>query len=246
MEIAPKTRELSFIAPDGINYTIREQNGNDDDVLSTLGDAQQNKSIDKFLAGIIIGPKRLSWEEIHTSMGVATKYYIVLKSRMFTHGNILLFKHTFQTGEQVEFEEDLSLYDRDLSKDEEVKETPGITPVRKYPNGASILRQLTIGNKKLLYKLQTSKAEAYMMNIPKENVSKNDELRARELTLIQDGREIKIENFRDFSASEMREIWKDIRANDVDFALVTKLQTADKKTTEYVSLLTITEFFFPM
>jgi len=246
MDNIQKTRDLSFTGPDGVLYTIREQNGNDDDVLSTLGDAQQNKSIDKFLAGIIIGPKRFNWEEIHTNMGIATKYYIVLKSRMFTHGSQMIFKHTFRDGQVVEFEEDLSLYDRDLSQDIVVEDIPGITAIKKYPNGGSILRSLTIGDKKLTYKLQTSKAEAYMMGIPKEQVSKNDELRARELTLVKDGREIKIENFRDFSASEMREIWKDIRSNDVDFALLTKLQTPDKKVTEYVSLLTIPEFFFPV
>ena len=248
MELA-KSRTLDVVAPDGITYTLREQNGNDDDVLSTLGDARNNTSLDKFLSGVIVGPKKLSWEEIHKTMGSATKYYLVMRSRIFTHGSIVTFKHKFEDGTIQEFEEDLTIFDRDLSKEpkEDEVENPEIDRIQRYPEIPFRLTQaLVIGEKKIRYQLMTSEVEAVTMGIPRENISKNDELRARKLTQLIDTRELVIQNFRDFSASDMKAIWAHIRENDINFSLVTKVQTKDKKSTEYTSLLTVPEFFFPL
>ena len=242
META-QLRTLDVVAPDGVKYTIREQNGNDDDILSRVSDAKAHTSLSKFLAGIIVGPKLYGWEDIQENMGSATKYYLVLKSRIFTHGKEIQFKHTFQDGERFEFEEDLENFDDDLSSATRKKSEIAIIP---YPVPFQVMQEFTTtSGKHIRYKMSTSAVEAETIKIPKENSSKNDELRARGLTQIIDTREMVITNFRDFSSRDMREIWADINKKDVNFALITPIKHPGKNLVEYISLLTVPEFFFP-
>ena len=47
-------KTTTFIVPSGAEYEIREQNGEDEGVLSNQADAQKLMNITKFLAGIIV------------------------------------------------------------------------------------------------------------------------------------------------------------------------------------------------
>ena len=45
---------VTFTAPSGYEYTIREQNGADDDILSNPSEASTLINISRFIAGIVI------------------------------------------------------------------------------------------------------------------------------------------------------------------------------------------------
>lgn len=47
-------RKLEFTVPSGYKYTIREQNGADDDILSNPVEAATLKNISRFIAAIVI------------------------------------------------------------------------------------------------------------------------------------------------------------------------------------------------
>ena len=47
-------RTFEFIAPSGFSYTIREQNGEDEEILSNRADARNLMNITKFIASIVV------------------------------------------------------------------------------------------------------------------------------------------------------------------------------------------------
>ena len=240
-------KTLTFIAPDGKEYTIREQNGHDEDIISNVQDSKDNTSISKFIASVIVNPI-LTWQYIQENMGVATKYYICFKSRILTHGSTLIFKHKFLDGTMVEYEEDLSSWDNNLSKPipQDAKEGSIVL----YPNGAELTRNLTTpSGKKVVYSILTSEGESQTIGTPQESRSINDEFRCRGLKQILGEREITIQNFRDFTASDMRFLRKDLEANDINFTLTVPLVNPNPKAEvhiENISLFTVKEFFFPL
>ena len=67
----------TFKAPSGTEYTIREQNGQDEEVLTNTGEIRRNMNINNFLQGIIMSSSKkdgkLSMEEI---LSLQEKYMI--------------------------------------------------------------------------------------------------------------------------------------------------------------------------
>lgn len=233
--------------PDGSVFVIREQNGADDDVISKVGDNENNTALSKFLSNIIISPK-MSWQQVQR-MKSACRYYLLLESRVFNFGGEFCFKHKFQDGTEVEFEEDLSTYiiDWDNYNPEDFTDKP--FHCKPYPNkqeGTRLFKTST--GKELQYNYLNGEAEELAIKVGKSNIRKNDELRVRELSIVDPKTKTgwrKIERFNEFSAKEMIEIRKDIRENDATFDMIVELKNPTNQAIEYMPMIAFPEFFFP-
>src|SRR3972149_804467 len=120
-EYIGKTLEVPM--PSNFSITIREQNGEDDEVISRVGDATDGNSINIFLTRIIIANSLLNGGKTSLadilSWRLRDKYYLLLKSRIHSMGPNLDFDFictNVKCAKLSHYTEDLSLYDWDLSK----------------------------------------------------------------------------------------------------------------------------------
>lgn len=85
-----------------------------------------------------------------------------------------------------------------------------------------------------------------MMKKNRDDISKNDELRARNFKFITSGGEpVQAENFRGFPSKEMAEIRRLIKSSEVDFKMETEITCPHCHETQVVPLIAVPDFFFP-
>lgn len=216
-----------FVAPSGFSYTIREQNGEDEDILSNPRDAKDLTNLVKFIASLVIETNftangKLSLEDAR-KLPLLDKYCILLQNRIFSIGAIMEFDHTFQDGSSYTFEQDLNelLFEDYTSypSDEELEAKPYALPFYvSYPNGDhSKLKDIpfnTGSGKNLTFDYMDSNSEKYLLMLPEEKRTRNAELIARNLKLEVNGKYEKVTNFRMFSIKDMQDIRRIISAND--------------------------------
>jgi hypothetical protein len=251
----------NIVMPSGFTVEIREQNGDDDDVLSRIQDVNDGSSVHKFIAGIImshsLGTTKLTATDI-LNWKLQDKYYLLFKSRLFSLGKDIVFTHKFPDGTTIDFEEDLSIYDWDLSKPlppefimegDKKKPNPEYFKYRITPHagGSEPSRTLTLSSKKIVkYDYITGVGEYYLLQKNQDDVSKNDELRARNLQMNIDGKFQTIEVFKLFNPTDMREIREDMEKYDsLDFRVLCDVTSPKDGYTETISLIMNPSFFFP-
>lgn len=251
----------TFRMPSGFDISIRETNGDDDDVLSKYKDSMEGNSGHKLISGIIMDNSLHRGEPTTASevMGwkLKDKYYTLLKSRIFSLGPIMLFTHKFADGTEEQFEEDLSMYDWDLTKPlpEQFITEAGVRKLNplyfKYRiSRASAESERSIilsSGKRIKYEYISGLGERILLDKNRDDMSKNDELRARNLKLDMGGGSFQtMESFKLFNSKEMSEIRADIEKNDQEWKCITELQNPKDGSIEIISLITIPDFFFPL
>ena len=135
-------QKLTFVAPSGTTFTIREQNGADDDVLSNARTAKNLMNLSYFIAGIVTEtdatPSRKLTAQDALKLPVLDRYCILLNSRIFSLGQTLDFVHDWgkENGGEVNYEQDLEefLFDyAEIPSAEVLASKPDAIPF--YPNG---------------------------------------------------------------------------------------------------------------
>lgn len=255
-ESALSGQTMAFIAPNHSEIIIREQNGDDEDIISKNKNLLKGDSINFFLSGIImsIDGNKVSTADI-VALRTKVKYHALLKSRIFSLGSELTYKHRCsnkdcskpQGKEDPTYEEDLSLYDKDFSPTSSDKRKDFKYRVSAYEKDAGLIGNLTTSRgKKLRYKFMTGVQEKVLLEMDKETVSKNTEITLRELEWEQENGEWRIvENFRDFNSKEMSEIRNHISENDMPFEAISECTCPYCGNVDYISLLMEKDFFFP-
>lgn len=249
--------ETTFIIPTGEEITIRETNGEDEDVISRVGDASNGASINKYISRIIRGtniPGKTSMSELDVkNWPLANKYFTLLKSRLQNAGNLLVFEFTCphcSYKHPTPFEEDLSIYDWDLSKGNPPEDDPhSATRIRKYPMGGQTEFKYTLtSGREISFELLSGKSEEYSLNKRREDISKNDELRSRKLKFkSEQGEWVEVENFRTFSTKEMSQIRGLVNKVDISFNMESTITCQNPRCgiISTVPLIAIPAFFFP-
>lgn len=252
--LAIKTK--TFIAPSGFEYTIREQNGADDDVISNASDAQTLMNFSKFLVGIVMGTNltpngKLTLEQAH-NLPVLDRYAILINSRIFSIGDELEFTYDWgaDQGGKITYTQNLNEFIfEDYSQvpsDSEVIAKPYAIPY--YPNRdkfTGIEVDLTSG-KKIKFDLLTAVGEAFIVNLPVDARTKNKELEARNLQLLVDDKWEKVRSFHVFSVKDMKEIRKAVAESDpvFDGTMVINNPKFPGSSTS-VSIMGLKDFFYP-
>ena len=248
-------RTFTFVTPSGYEVTIREQNGEDDDVLSNPVEAQNMMNLSRFIANIVVNCNynergRLTPNEAH-ELPALDRYCILFNSRKFSLGETVDFVYDWGTenGGKQEYSQELDEFLFDYSKiptDEDILAKPNAIPF--YPMGSQFkdIEFETSTGKKLKFDLLNARAESYLLELPLDQRTKNKELVARNLMLEVDGKWDKVTNFRMFSVKEMREIRNEVIGNDPVFMGITSIENpkVPGQTTD-ISIVALKDFFYP-
>lgn len=242
---------ITFMSPSGHEFTIRERNGEDEDILSKQKDTKDGSSINKFLSAIIVNPK-LSDQDIQ-SLPSKDKYYILFKSRIQSLGDKVHLNYTFQKEQYpVPFEIDLNEYDWDFANPNFPKEgdqdyfkyrcSPYPAEIRESPQ---FILELSSGKKIRMYYL-TGVGEAKTLGKTEGDLTINDRLRIRGFEVQgNSGEWIKMERFNMFTSREMAEMRTKLFEKDTPFDLIAELTNPKTGAVEAISLFQTEDFFFP-
>ena len=250
-------RTMEFIAPSGFKYTIREQNGEDEDILTNPRDAKDLTNLIKFVASLVVDTNytksgKLTLEDAR-NLPLLDKYCIILQNNIFSLEGKIEFDYTFKDGSTFTFEQDIRelVFDdySHLPSDEELEAKPYALPYYPgIPNGdhsklTDIEFTLSTG-KVLSFDLMTSKSEQYLLGLPEAKRTRNTELIARNLKLQVNGTFEGVTNFKMFSVKEMREIRSYIMEMDPVFPGTIVLENPQDPTDkETYSVLGNPDFF---
>jgi len=247
---------LTFKIPSGHEVTIREQNGDDDEVLSNMANVESGRSYDQFLAGIIINhskyDRRPTEKEINI-MPQRDRLIITTMSRIFSLGNDVNFEYQWVGRKSPDkYSDNLEDYIWDYSKpfpeegDDEYKPTR-IPPYDNDPYEP--VEHTTRSGKKVRFILSNGESENYLMNLSKEKASKNSEISSRSFELYVEGPNewMKVENFKQFSGRDMMEIRSIIDSKDKKYSLLSAVKHPEDENVEaYVDLSNLVDFFYPV
>lgn len=255
----------TFIAPSGCEFTIREQNGGDDDIISNPQDALTFMNFAKFIASLVIDtdatPLRKLTPEMAYKLPVLDKYAILFQSRTFSIGNTVDFDYewtnelgvTQPASYEALLDEYLLKYELFYSEpmDEEaitneLNTKPDAIPV--YPRGKATtnIEIITSSGKRLLFDCLDSAGEAFIVNAPVEQQTKNIGLIARNLRYKMGDNWIKVENFQPFSVKDMMEIRTEVKALDPTFQGRMEIENPfNPGQKEVLNILSLRGFFYP-
>jgi len=247
---------LTFKLPSGHEVTIREQNGEDDEILSNMSSVEAGKSYDMFLRSIIISHSKFRGkptEEEVEEMPQRDRLVITVTSRIFSLGHLINFEYQWADRKTPDkYTDDLEDYIWDYSKefptegDDDYKETR-IPPYLVDPYKP--IEFQTKSGKLLRYIMSNGKSEKYLTTLTKDKASKNSEIKSRFLELFVEGPNewMIVENFQKFSAREMMEIRSRIETSDKPSHLLSNVTHPESDGVEsYVDLMNLVDFFYPM
>jgi hypothetical protein len=258
--------------PSGSWVIIREQNGEDDGIISNASLHKDASSINLFVKAIVaFSPKAkdkrgiLTLEEV-LDMPVRDKYVIIVKSRIFSMGNLLEFSFTWDDNEGIpdHYEENLERYIWDYSLPFPELKSPDYDPERVaaykvFPDKdgwvymdmtgkvSVILEELTStpGIKKLRFKLLNGWAERKLLAMGDNGMNVNTKLLTRELQLLVGDNWLKVETFKSFKSPEMAILRKAVADYDQEFDGNTEVTNPRTDAIQIVPLMAIANFFFP-
>ena len=244
-----------LISPSGFTFIIREQNGNDDDVLSKGSGVMDGTSANRFVQGIVVYTDmtetgKLSLQDVE-QMKVCDKYFLMIASRIFSIGQIVKFEYIWNDLKKpIGYEEDLSLYiweygksDFPFDPDSEDYFPYRIKP-HKYGRETSLEHVLSSG-KKIKFDFMNGTGEKYLMKLPEQEVSKNQELIARNLQQYVNNQWVKVSNFGNFNATDMREIRNCVFENDPILEIYSELEHPISGEKVNHPIIATPDFFFP-
>lgn len=222
-------RTIEFIGPSGHSFTIREQNGEDENILSNPSDVKNLMNLTKFISAIVVKTNftktgKLSIQD-SLELPLLDRYCILIKSRIFSLGDTLEFTYRWDNKE-VEYEEDLNLFVFDNygenPSESELDNKPNAIPYYPLTESQGIVEQLSSG-KVISYDILTGKGEQFIITLPESKRTRNAELMARNLKLQVDGTFETVHNFSSFTVREMAEIRRIIKSNDPVFEGLTDI-----------------------
>lgn len=249
-----KLRTLQFTVPSGNTYEIREQNGEDDDIISNPVTSRDLSNLDEFISAIVVKTSATSKGTLTAAeaseLPSLDRYVILLQSRIFSMGEILEFEYDWgkENGGVVTYEQDLREFLFDYSvvpSAEEFLKKPDAVP---YYAGNEIKDiQITLNSGKvLLFDVLRGKDEKYVLNLPLQERTKSKAFIARNLRLMVDGKPEKVESFRLFSKRDMMEIDRKVSTYDPTFSGATTIINPNNESqVSTINIFGIPGFFFP-
>lgn len=264
MEALKETKELIYgqllevELPSGYKVTIREQNGEDDDILSNQVLAKDLSNISMFISTLVIDTDlpfatggKLSLKDMD-KMLVNDQAVILLASRIHSLGAELEFFYDW--GEnlgQSSYLEDLSKYLWPYITNPNYpyeREHPEYYEFRchPYPADAYGKKEFTLtSGKKIQFKHMDVKSQKELINLPNEKNTKNTEYIIRELKLEMDGEWQTVHNFKYFTSREMKELRSIVSTIDRPFKGLTRLENPDNGQIILYPFMGNPDFFFP-
>lgn len=249
-------RTKLFIGPSGTTYEIREQNGEDEEILSNEADVKNLMNITKFIAGIVVNTTftesgKLTIKDA-LNLPLLDRMAIIFQSRIFSLGDIINFEYDWSDDKE---KEDKVLYEQDLKEflfddyskvpsDEELEAKPDAIPY--YPDIKQLKdNELILSTGKVLrWDHLDGNGEIYLINLTPKERTRNSKLLARNLRLQVDGNWDKVTNFRLFSVREMAEMRNEILSKDPEFLGTTDILHPDSNQVVKYPIMMAPTFFY--
>lgn len=264
MEI--QLRKMAFTLPSGYSCEIREQNGEDEEVLSNPANIKNFMNINEFIAGIVThtdftASGKLLVQDV-MKLPLLDRAVILINSRIFSLGEELEFNYKWprpeNSKEQAEFTytqnlKDYIFEDYGVKPDEEeLKAKPDAVPyylLEEDENNPGKIKltdhKFTLSSgKEIMWDVATVESEQYLMKLGLDNISRNKDLIARNLRLNVEGNWEKVQNFKLFSVRDMAEMRKEILASDPSFMGTTDIEDPITHSKTQISILTVPTFFY--
>lgn len=239
-------RKQKYVTPSGLEFTLREQTGADDEILNAAQD--ETVMINSYLANVIEegpGNKRFSAEDVK-KLRLGDKYFLVVSSRILSLGNILYFQYQWDPNEaSIEYEEDLSRYVWDYSEPFPEVGDPLYFDQRFQPYPAEEFIEGQVGDYKLRMDYLDGAGEAYMLKLPANSRTVNQELRARNLRFFDTEWKI-VKTFTSFTARDMVYIRNLAHEGDPAIEGLTTVTHPGTGESLALPLLGIKDFFYPV
>lgn len=246
-------RTFTFVAPSTKSYTIREQNGEDEDILSNPRDVSNMMNITKFISAIVVKTDATTSGKLTIKDALALplldRYCILIQSRIFSLGEILDIPYTWPgTKEELHYEENLNNYVfEDYSStpsEEELNNKPYAVPYYLEPNNL-VDKVITLTSGKVIsFDVLTGNSEQFLLSLPEEKKTRNSELMARNLKLSVEGKFEKVQNFSLFSVRDMAEMRKIINTYDPVFQGLTDLENPSNGDKIQYPVMAAPSFFY--
>lgn len=248
-------RKDTFQGPTGFQYTIREQNGADDDVLSNPSEARSLKNLARFISGIVVSTDftsngKLTMDDVYTKMPLLDVYTILLRSRIHSLGNEIEFDYDWgkEHGGKVGYTQDINEFLHDYSEvpeEEVLLSKPDAIPFYPSCKDSKDLKIVTPSGKEVYFDLATLKAEAYRINLPLEKQTMNQELISRNLRVMVNDTKQVVRDFRMFSVADMKYIRNQVSLLDPVFKGDILIQNPSDPTMEVeVNIMGLRDFFY--
>lgn len=249
------------ILPTSKSVSFREQNGGDDEILSKMGDAGTGDNVTKFIRDLV---KKVDGQEVTLTLAqvdlwpVKDKYALMIKSRIHSLGKELEFQHKCtKCDQETKCEEDLSQYDWDYSKPFPAVDDFEYAAHSKAPrpydmaviNADGWIYLTTSSKHEIRYKLLDGMGEKSLLEVKQDSLSKLLEMKARGLQWKDETSQyITVQDYRIFSAKDMKEIRTDIMAKDTPFVGLSMLPCKNPKCgqIDMANIISEPAFFFPV
>jgi len=247
-------REL--LLPSGFTVRIREQNGNDDDILSNKATSRDLTNINIFLASLIIWTdlpfavnNRITAEQVK-NMLLRDKYFIIFASRQHSVGDDVSFEYDWgkENGGKFKYTEHLSNYVKDFTKPIPKEGEEGYFPytIKPYDVDEPYKKLETIiGSKKLRFNLMDGHSEQYLLGLTIEQNTLNAEIKSRNLEILINESWHKVDNFQSFTKKEMASLRNYIYKLDPEFQGLTDLENPQTHQKISYPLIAAPDFFYP-
>jgi hypothetical protein len=251
--------------PTGRVITIREMNGEDEVSLSQTTQLRTREHLNVFLSRITqeADPqdvdesgqplKRYTPNQV-AQWPLADKYYAALAARIISLGPDLNFNVTFQGRDEnrkgYDFTENLTKFYTTLDKYHELtpEELSALDPdaAKPYPKGRQMVHEHTLSSgKQIRWELLSSYGEKLLLQRPADELSKSDEILARKLEILREGKWFLLENLRQFTSRDLVEIRGFFEKYDLKFTMPLSVTSPKTGITESIPAITLEEFFFP-
>lgn len=244
-----------LLLPSGSTAIIREQNGEDDALLSNVALAKDSSALNAFIKAVTVylstssDPTKAPTLDDIMSMPLNNKYFILIASRVFSLGEELEFQYNWGGDlPPVKYVENLNDFLWDYSKELPKPGEPGYFEERIPPYKSNDPFQTLIldDGREVRYKYLDSYGEKYLLKLPETERHINQQLLARDLSLRIDGQFIKVESFKNFSSRAMAKIRAHVSENDPEFSGLTTLENPyETGVSQTISIIQVQDFFFP-
>lgn len=233
---------LTVLLPDQTQVVIRENNGNDEEIISRASTSKNLTNIPEYLSEIIVEAdgeaKKVSKEEI-MRWPISKKYYLLLMARIHSIGPELRFNYTYRGEKKPRvIVEDLRNFTLGSENEQAVK------PIaRELQRGFS----LSTG-KQVKYTYLNTYGEQFAMEYEKDKISMATlPIRQRGLQCLMDSEWREITRFDIFNSREMSEIRSDINTHDKGFFPSIQIPSPGnpKEIVDELPLFLLDAFFYP-
>lgn len=245
-----------LLLPSRFSVTIREQNGNDDEILSNKSLAKDLSNLDMFISSLVLKtdlPFAKAGKLSSTDVGnmlLRDKYFIVFASRVHSIGPEVKFDFDWgkENGGVKSYVDNIESYLWDYNEPFPEEGDENYNPYRIEPYGEEPYGTKEIvltSSKKLRFHLLNGKSEKILLKEPMEKQSRLSEIKARNLEQETNGKWEKVDNFSFFTKKDMTELNFIINTMDAPFAGLTEIENPKNGEVIYYPIIKAENFLYP-